>query len=353
MLSLRGLRKRYGQQLAVDRVDLDVQGGEFVTLLGPSGCGKSTVLRLIAGLLDADAGDVVIDGVSVTAVPPHRRNIGLVFQSYALFPHMTVGENIAFGLRMQHLPRPAIADRVAEALRMVELSALEARFPRELSGGQQQRVALARAVVTQPKLLLLDEPLSNLDARLRDRLRVELRALQRRLGVTTLYVTHDQTEALGLSDRIAVMHAGRIIEQGDPETVYRRPRNRLTAEFLGIANLLPARILTANGKSCRATTALGDIELPAQAGLQPGTEAVICLRPEDIQLEPASASASAARIGETAYLGSLTEHLVTVGPEAQSLRVHVPGRSRYRDGDSVNIVLPEAPVLICEEAPSR
>src|SRR5262245_50203504 len=163
MLSLRGLRKRYGQQLAVDGVDLDVWDGEFVTLLGPSGCGKSTILRLIAGLLDADAGDVVIDGVSVTSVPPHRRNIGLVFQSYALFPHMTVAENIAFGLRMQHLPGTAIAGRVAEVLRMVELAGLNSRYPRELSGGQQQRVALARAVVTQPKLLLLDEPLSNLD----------------------------------------------------------------------------------------------------------------------------------------------------------------------------------------------
>jgi len=324
----------------------------MVSLIGQSGCGKSTILRLIAGLLDADAGDVVIDGVSVAAVPPHRRNVGLVFQSYALFPHMTVAENVAFGLHMQRLPRPSIIERVAEALRMVELSGLDARYPRELSGGQQQRVALARAVVTQPKLLLLDEPLSNLDARLRDRLRLELRALQRRLGLTTLYVTHDQTEALGLSDRIAVMHAGRIIEQGDPEAVYRRPRNRLTAEFLGIANLLRARILSANGRSCRAATALGDIELPAQAGLQPGTEAVICLRPEDIQLAPASANAPAAEIGETAYLGSLTEHLVTVGPDRQSLRVHVPGRSRYGAGDTVALVLPEAPAVICDEARS-
>jgi ABC-type Fe3+/spermidine/putrescine transport system ATPase subunit len=350
MLTLRGLRKSYGPHLAVDGVDLEVRRGEFVTLLGPSGCGKSSVLRLIAGLLDADAGDVIIDGAVVTAVPPHRRNIGLVFQSYALFPHMTVSENIAFGLRMQRLPKAAVVERVAEALRMVELSELDARYPRELSGGQQQRVALARAVVTRPKLLLLDEPLSNLDARLRDRLRVELRALQRRLGVTTLYVTHDQTEALALSDRIAVMHAGRIIEQGDPETVYRRPRNRLTAEFLGIANLLPARILSANGRSCRAATALGDIELPAEAGLRPGAEALICLRPEDIQLEPPSAMAPAAEIGETAYLGSLTEHLVTVGPDRQSLRVHVPGRSRFRAGDSVTLVLPAAPVLIRGEA---
>ena len=350
MLTLRGLRKSYGPHLAVDGVDLEVRRGEFVTLLGPSGCGKSTVLRLIAGLLDADAGDVAIDGVSVTAVPPHRRHIGLVFQSYALFPHMTVGENIAFGLRMQHLPKAVIAERVAEALRMVELSALDRRYPRELSGGQQQRVALARAVVTQPKLLLLDEPLSNLDARLRDRLRVELRELQRRLGVTTLYVTHDQIEALALSDRIAVMHAGRIIEEGDPETVYRRPRNRLTAEFLGIANLLPARIVSVNGRSCLAATALGEIELPLQSGLRPGGEAVICLRPEDIQLQSAVASALRATVGETAYLGSLTEHLVTIGPERQSLRVHVPGRSRFRAGDTVNLVLPEAPVLICDEA---
>jgi ABC-type Fe3+/spermidine/putrescine transport system ATPase subunit len=349
MLSLRGLRKRYGQQVALDGIDLEVRTGEFVTLLGPSGCGKSTALRLTAGLLDPDGGEIVIDGQSVTAVPPHRRNVGLVFQSYALFPHMTVDENVAFGLRMQGLAKPVIGERVTELLRMVELSDLGRRYPRELSGGQQQRVALARAVVTRPKLLLLDEPLSNLDARLRDRLRVELRALQRRLGLTTLYVTHDQTEALALSDRIAVMHAGRIIEQGDPEQVYCRPHSRLTAEFLGIANLLPARVLVANGATCRAATALGDIELPMEPGLQPGVHATICLRPEDIGLQPASAAGLTARVGETAYLGSLTEHLVAVGPDGQSLRVHVPGRSCYRAGDRVNLVLPNAPVVIRDD----
>ena len=257
-VELRGVTKAYGATAAVRDVHLAAKDGEFLTILGPSGCGKTTTLRIIAGLLDPDAGEVLIDGQPVHHLPAHRRETAMVFQSYALFPHMTVGENVAFGLRMRRVSEHERRARVDEALRMVELSGLDARYPRALSGGQQQRVAVARAVVTRPKVLLFDEPLSNLDAKLRERLRLELRALQQRLRVTTIYVTHDQAEALVLSDRIVVMDRGRVVEVGTPQDVYRRPRARVTAEFLGIANLLGATVVGTKGDRYVAdTTAAG------------------------------------------------------------------------------------------------
>jgi putative spermidine/putrescine transport system ATP-binding protein len=237
-LEVRGLRKRYGAQTVVDGVDLDVAAGSFVALLGPSGCGKTTLLRCIAGLVAADAGAIRIDDRDMVGLPPWRRSLGMVFQSYALFPHMSVAANVGFGLRMQGVSRGDAAERIARALQMVRMEGFDGRRPAQLSGGQQQRVALARALVTAPPVLLLDEPLSALDAKLRLAMRSELRELQRGLGITTLFVTHDQDEAMAVADQVAVMDHGRIVQIAGPETVYRRPATPFVAEFIGRINRL-------------------------------------------------------------------------------------------------------------------
>ncbi|MEJ7669666.1 MAG: ABC transporter ATP-binding protein [Casimicrobiaceae bacterium] len=235
-LRLAGIEKRYGATVAVARVDLEVGEGEFVTLLGPSGCGKTTTLGLIAGFFPPTRGEIYLKGRPVAKLPPFRRDIGVVFQDYALFPHMTAGENVAFGLKMRDLEKAEIGQRVREALDLVQLAGLSERRPLELSGGQRQRVALARALVIRPTVLLLDEPLSNLDLKLREEMRVEIAGLQRRLGITTVFVTHDQGEALVMSDRIAVMNAGRIEQVGRPAEIYERPATRFVAEFIGRMN---------------------------------------------------------------------------------------------------------------------
>jgi putative spermidine/putrescine transport system ATP-binding protein len=275
-LELAGVGKRFGETVAVADFSLSVAQGAYVALLGPSGCGKTTVMRLIAGIAEPDAGRILLGGRDVTRLPPERRGIGLVFQSYALFPHMTVGGNVAFGLRMRGVAAAERHQRVAAALALVDLGALGARWPRQLSGGQQQRVALARALVIEPAVLLLDEPLSNLDAALREQLREELHALQRRLGVTTLHVTHDQAEALALADRIVVMDRGRIVEQGAPDALYRRPQHRFTAEFLGHTNLIAATV-----QDGRMRLPWG--EAPVANGLLPGA-VLLSVRPEDLRL---------------------------------------------------------------------
>ena len=241
-LVLSGLTKRYAEQEVVSAVDLSVASGEFVSLLGPSGCGKTTLLRMLAGLVAPSAGRILLDGADITALPPHRRGLGLVFQSYALFPHLSVADNVAFGLRRQGVRGAALRRRVAEALDLVRLAPLAARLPRQLSGGQQQRVALARAVAPRPRVLLLDEPLSNLDAQLRDEMQIEIRRLQRDLGITSVFVTHDQTEALSLSDRVCVLESGRVQQIGTPEAIYRTPANGFVAGFIGRSNRLSGRI---------------------------------------------------------------------------------------------------------------
>jgi ABC-type Fe3+/spermidine/putrescine transport system ATPase subunit len=242
-IELRGLVKRYGETLALDGVSLTVRSGEFFTLLGPSGCGKTTSLRAVAGFVEPSPGDVFIRGQRVNEVPPHRRHVGMVFQHYALFPHRTVFQNVAFGLRMAGVSRDEIERRVVEALALVQLPAHGARYPRELSGGEQQRVALARALVTRPAVLLLDEPLGALDKQLRDRMQLELKQLQREVGITTIYVTHDQDEALTMSDRIAVMRGGRLEQVGAPRDIYESPATVFVASFIGNTNLLSARAL--------------------------------------------------------------------------------------------------------------
>jgi ABC-type Fe3+/spermidine/putrescine transport system ATPase subunit len=347
-LELRDISKRFGGVLALDRLNLSVRQGEFLTLLGASGCGKSTTLRVIAGLIDPDEGEILLDGSPIRNVAVHRREAALVFQSYALFPHMTVAQNVAFGLKMRGLAQSEAQPRVEEALRLVELQELAGRFPRQLSGGQQQRVALARAIVTRPKVLLLDEPLSNLDAQLRDRLRVELRALQRMLDVTTIYVTHDQAEALALSDRIVFMSAGRIVEIGTPQAIYRTPQAQSTAEFLGIANMVDGRVAAIAEGLCSVETVLGAIRVRTESVVRVGDRVALCLRPEDVHLTNPDQSTGGltGRIHHAAYMGSMTDYVVDLGEAGLSFRVQVPGVTTWSVGDLVSMTLPGTAAVI-------
>ncbi len=305
---LQAVTKRLGATLAVDDVSLDVPEGGFTTLLGPSGCGKTTTLRMIAGFYIPDAGEILLRDRSVTTVPPHRRNMAMVFQEYALFPHMTVGENVGYGLRMRGVDAGERRRRAGAALELVGLSGQTGKFPNQLSGGQQQRVAVARALVAEPEVLLLDEPLSNLDAKLRVRVRTELRALQRRLGKTTIYVTHDQEEALSLSDQVAVMDRGRLVQVGTPHEIYYRPVDAFVADFVGIANFIPVAVI-APGR-----VRLGDLELPVPAASTPGP-ATLVVRPETIGLaapdgEPVDRPALRGHVTTSAFLGAQARYWI-------------------------------------------
>jgi putative spermidine/putrescine transport system ATP-binding protein/spermidine/putrescine transport system ATP-binding protein len=283
-VQLDGVTRRFGDAIALHEAWLKVPPGEFMTLLGPSGCGKTTLLNLVAGFLVADSGEIFIDGSLVTATPAHRREIGFVFQNYALFPHMSVAGNIAYGLKTRGVPKAEIARRVDEALALVKLSGFSDRKPRQLSGGQQQRVALARALVIRPKVLLLDEPLSALDKNLRGAMQVELKQIQRNLGVTTIFVTHDQSEALSMSDRIAVMSAGRIRQVAAPCDIYRRPADRFVASFVGDVNILAGRLAERRGDM--AGVVIGDVaaDVPAAAlaSLTIGDTLDVFIRPEHL-----------------------------------------------------------------------
>src|SRR5690554_2403382 len=279
-VELRHVIKHFGEVQAVKGVDLAVDAGTFVTLLGPSGCGKTTILRMIAGLEQPTRGEIWIKGRRIDEIPIHKRNLGLVFQNYALFPHKTIFDNVAFGLRYRDVPKAEIRKRVAEALEIVQLPGVEKRFPAQLSGGQQQRIALARAVVIEPDVLLLDEPLAALDANLREGMRVELKRIQRELGITTIFVTHDQAEALALSDKVVVMSNGKKEQEGAPDKVYNQPASRFVAEFLGNANLLPGRI-ESNGVKLQDGTLL---PLRDAKSLPVGTEIDVVLRAERILL---------------------------------------------------------------------
>jgi ABC-type Fe3+/spermidine/putrescine transport system ATPase subunit len=312
-ITVRELSKRFGAVLAVDGVTLEIRDGELFTLLGPSGCGKTTLLRLIAGFHRPDRGRILFEDRDVTDLPPYARNIGMVFQNYALWPHMTVFQNVAYGLRLRRLRGPALAARVVEGLRKVNLSGLGARYPGQLSGGQQQRVALARALVLNPDILLLDEPLSNLDAKIRVQVRAEIRTLQQELGITTVYVTHDQEEALSLSDRVAVLRDGRVLQLGPPRELYERPRTRFVADFVGTNNLVPGVVVEAAGDGMSVDTALGRFRARSPQGaaaLPAGDRCVLAIRPENVALAAGEAPAPgggnhcAGRIALAAYLGN-------------------------------------------------
>src|SRR5437016_4530781 len=285
LLEISGASKRFGAVTAVDHVFLSIERGEFFALLGPSGCGKTTLLRLIAGFETPNEGRIVIDGTDITAVPPYARPVNMMFQSYALFPHLDVAGNIAFGLKQEGMPRQRRAARVEEMLALVQMTGFAKRRPHELSGGQKQRVALARALAKMPKLLLLDEPLAALDRKLREETRLELMGIQERVGTTFLVVTHDQEEALSVASRIAVMRVGRLVQTGTPAEIYERPNSRFVADFVGAVNLFEGELVAGfNALSLRIASVEQPIPLPAPIGLAAGTALAVALRPENLRL---------------------------------------------------------------------
>jgi ABC-type Fe3+/spermidine/putrescine transport system ATPase subunit len=312
-LRLVGVSKRFGAVPAVEDVQVDIPGGSFTTLLGPSGCGKTTLLRVIAGFHDADAGAIYLDGRRIDDVPAHKRGTAMVFQDYALFPRMNVHDNVGYGLRLAKVPRSELARRVSETLEFVGLTGLERRWPDELSGGQQQRVALARALIVRPRVLLLDGPLSNLDAHLRERMRWELRSLQQQLGITFVYVTHDQSEALAMSDWIAVIDAGRVMQWGSPSEIYYRPCSPFMAEFVGSANLRTAPVVAQQDGRVSLMLDGSPLELPFQGGRLPG-EVVLCIRPESIVIATTPAPLPSISIPGTvarrAFLGAIMRYWI-------------------------------------------
>ena len=329
MVQLDHLEKNFGAELAVNDVSLAVKEGEFVTLLGPSGCGKTTILRCIAGLERPDGGEIRIGGDTVAApkrgiyLNPEDRNIGMVFQSYAVWPHMTVFDNVAYGLRVRRASADAIKQRTTKALELVGLPHLADRYATKLSGGQRQRVALARAIVYEPRVILFDEPLSNLDAKLREQMRAELVRLQKEVGITSIYVTHDQSEALVMSDRVVVMNNGVIQQIGDPQTIYAHPANTFVANFIGVANLMQGVLLGRSGALCDIEIALGEGRAPLRLqaaggdGAKNGDKITLSLRPEDIAIKFERPSSDAnmfeGELTETVYLGNVLECRVKVG----------------------------------------
>jgi iron(III) transport system ATP-binding protein len=386
-IAIRGLSKSFGTRdasfAAVTDLDLEIKDNSFVTLLGPSGCGKTTTLRLIAGYIVPDKGTIEVDGRVLSSpgavVSPEARGMGMVFQNYAVWPHKTVFENVVFGLKLRRIPTAAAKKQVETALALVNLSGLEGRYPNELSGGQQQRVALARSLVVEPSILLLDEPLSNLDAKLRERMRTELKELQRRTGITFVYVTHDQAEALALSDHVAVMSGGRLQQYGTPFEVYAHPANRMVADFMGLVNLVPGKVgALANGGGTVELSPDFTLDVAALDGLKPGESVDVAIRPENIRLTalaseasgqrgdsqvrahsasedareraddtrpepgstaraaPAGAAAKLAKITNHVFLGNINEYYATL-PSGQVLRVQTHPLQHFKIGEEVAV----------------
>ena len=329
---------------AVDAVNLEIEQGDFVTLLGPSGCGKTTTLRLIAGFEFPSAGRIVLDGRDIADEPPNKRDRAMVFQSYAIFPHLSVFENIAYGLKIKKVSGAELRRQVGQALEMTELNGLENRQPNQLSGGQQQRVALARCLVMQPKVLLFDEPLSNLDAKLRVQMRSEIRRIQQDLGITSVYVTHDQDEAMVLSDKIVVMSGGRIQQVGGALEIYRRPANRFVADFIGRANFLPVTVLGREADGWRVRLAGIELVVDAapEANFAASSQALLLVRPESMRLRPHGEGRLTGRVERTAYLGSLAEYDVEMAGQRVAAVRYDPGEADlYPVGARVGVELIE------------
>jgi spermidine/putrescine transport system ATP-binding protein len=359
-IELVGLTKRFhhGHAAAVDDIDLSVAGGEFFSLLGPSGCGKTTTLRLVAGFEEPTSGRILLDGVDVSGVPPHKRNVNTVFQSYALFPFMSVFDNVAFGLKYANCSKSELKTRVDEALALVDMTSFAARRPSQLSGGQQQRIALARALVLNPSVLLLDEPLGALDAKLRRSLKVELKALQERVGITFIYVTHDQEEALTMSDRLAVMNAGRIAQIGTPREVYEEPTDSYVADFLGAANLVEISVVerTVGGSS---TVKLGESVLTTSGAVpaEAGATAQAVVRPERVRIEEHGSSGGnrvPAMVERVVYLGAATQVMLRLAT-GESLQAVVPNdesTATWTQGTPVHCCLPVDAIRVLAPAPA-
>ncbi|HEY6635978.1 MAG TPA: ABC transporter ATP-binding protein [Acidimicrobiia bacterium] len=352
VVELVGLVKRFGEVAAVDNIDLRIDDGEFFSLLGPSGCGKTTTLRLIAGFERPDAGAIMIDGVDMAATPPHKRPVNTVFQSYALFPHLSVEENVGFGLKYQNLSKDAARGKIGRALELVQLSGMEKRKPTQLSGGQQQRVALARSLVLNPSVLLLDEPLGALDAKLRKALQIELKALQEEIGITFIYVTHDQEEALTMSDRMAVMSHGKVEQLGTPAEVYESPASSYIAEFLGVSNLMEVMVKSET-PSGEAVVQLGSHELVAATKYPWPGPALVSIRPERIKIvtgETEGPNIVPAIVDRTVYAGPVLNLLVQVD-DLNEIQVTVANEGHmatYRHGDVIRIHMPAEAIQVLD-----
>jgi spermidine/putrescine transport system ATP-binding protein len=347
LLEIRNVSRRFGDFVAVNDVSLSIEAGEFFCLLGPSGCGKTTLLRMIAGFDAPNGGSIWLDGRDMTDIPPEARNVHTVFQSYALFPHMTVAENIAFPLRMARVGADEVRQRVDEALEDVSLTGMSARYPNELSGGQRQRVAVARALVNRPKLLLLDEPLAALDAKLKERMQLELITLQKEVGITFVYVTHDQQEALALAHRIAVMNHGKVEQLDEPSRIYGYPNNRFVADFIGTCNILDAQVVGHQGERMRLRIpGLGDVDTLDASGARVGQQGVLALRPEQVAIGAQLAAHPdehhfAGRVFDFLYLGDVTVYVVELpnGTRIEAMLPNsAPGRAKFFEaGDAVEI----------------
>lgn len=328
-----------GEVTAVDHINLEIKDGELVTLLGPSGCGKTTTLRMISGFEIPSDGEIFIGKRPVANIPPNKRDIAMVFQSYALFPHMTIYENVAYGLRVQKVPKPELEERTKKAMELMQLRGMEKRYPNQLSGGQQQRVALARAVIIEPSVLLFDEPLSNLDAKLREHMRDELRSIQKRLGITSLYVTHDQAEAMAISDKVVIMKDGVIMQEGTPQDIYEYPVNCFVAHFIGKANFIPCKYLGKKGEG--ATVAIGgkvNYQVPnpgAMSGIESQGDCVLSVRPESIQLSSEQGLLRGV-ISRATYYGARIEYEVMYEELPIVVEIHNPQLSQcFNEGDEV------------------
>jgi spermidine/putrescine transport system ATP-binding protein len=347
LLEIRDVTRRFGDFVAVDKVTLSIEAGEFFCLLGPSGCGKTTLLRMIAGFDLPNGGSIWLDGKDMSGVPPEKRNVHTVFQSYALFPHMTVADNVGFPLKMERAAPSEIKVRVDEALDDVSLSDLAGRYPNELSGGQRQRVAVARALISRPKLLLLDEPLAALDAKLKERMQLELITLQREVGIAFIYVTHDQQEALALAHRIAVMNHGRVEQTDEPSKIYGFPKNRFVADFIGTCNILDAEVTRVDGGRMQLKIdGLGEVSALQADSVVAGTKGVLALRPEQVaigqRLTPdVDENHFAGRVFDFLYLGDVTVYVVELpnGSRVEAMLPNTaPGRAKFFEaGDAVEI----------------
>jgi ABC-type Fe3+/spermidine/putrescine transport system ATPase subunit len=335
-VELKNVTLRYGDFVAVNNVSLTIEKGQFITLLGPSGCGKTTILRSLAGLVTPSSGEITIAGRRVNDVPIHKRNIGLVFQNYALFPHKTIFDNVAFGLKYRNVAKDEIRRKVTRALEIVRLPGVEKKVPSELSGGQQQRIALARAIVIEPDVLLLDEPLSALDANLREEMRIEIKAIQHQVGITTLFVTHDQEEALAMSDRIVVMNHGVVEQEGTPEQVYNTPASRYVASFLGQSNLIEGRVTQAADGVARIALDLGGEVAVANRGAAAGDKVTVVLRAQKILVGGKAGNVLHGKVAATAYLGGTASYLIDCGALRLNAINPIAGHV-YREGEEMPV----------------
>ncbi|MET2829221.1 ABC transporter ATP-binding protein [Mesorhizobium shangrilense] len=352
-VEFRNIDIAYGKFVAVRDFSLSITKGSFVTLLGPSGCGKTTILRSIAGLVDISGGQIMIGGRRVDDVPIYKRNIGLVFQSYALFPHKTVFDNVAFGLKYRNVPKPEITRRVSQALAMVRLPGSEKKLPSQLSGGQQQRIALARAIVFEPQVLLLDEPLSALDANMREEMRVEIKKIQKETGITAIFVTHDQEEALSMSDRIVVMNRGAMEQIGTPEEVYETPATAFVADFLGKANMLAGTASVSAGQTVVTLDAGPTINVISPRPIAPGSKVTVVVRPQKLSVGTTAGNRLSGRVISSSYLGGSAIYEIAIGGRT-SIRANAPINGQIiREGETIDVGFDPQGCVLLDEAGQR